>query len=271
MELISIITPARNAGKAILEAAESVLAQSYVDWEWIVVDNGSTDGSIEALKTAFSDQRIKFLSEQEKGVSKARNKGMMHMSGTFLCFLDADDRLPEHSLSSRLEVLKTDSLVSFCDGAVDYWDETFTKRTKRWTPLFRGEPLYELCSLSGSCFFGNTWMIRVDASHEYQMNEDLNYCEDLEFYIRLSGQGLYSYTSETVLHYRQGHQSAMANLRGLETGYYTLSRLIERNSRISRDASLELTNRSRFIMIKSYFKALKFGSGLRVILSGLRP
>ena len=78
--LISIILPAHNAGPYLRECVDSVLAQTWRNWELLLVDNGSTDGTA-AIAASFTDPRINVLFEPVQGVSVARNKGLAAMSG----------------------------------------------------------------------------------------------------------------------------------------------------------------------------------------------
>ncbi|QRN85485.1 glycosyltransferase [Clostridia bacterium] len=92
----SIITPAYNAEKFIVRGIESVLNQTFDDFELIVVDDGSNDQTLERLKT-INDERLVVISQSNKGVSVARNTGISHARGEFICFLDADDEYrPNH-------------------------------------------------------------------------------------------------------------------------------------------------------------------------------
>lgn len=92
----SIITPAYNAEKFIIRGIESVLNQTFDDFELIVVDDGSTDRTLERLKT-INDERLVVISQSNRGVSVARNTGISHAHGEFVCFLDADDEYrPNH-------------------------------------------------------------------------------------------------------------------------------------------------------------------------------
>ncbi|HQB02755.1 MAG TPA: glycosyltransferase family A protein, partial [Candidatus Hydrogenedentes bacterium] len=86
--VISIITPARNQERYIQEMLRSIQAQSFQQWECIVVDDASTDGTADAVHS-LHDPRIRLIShEVRQGVSHARNTGMAHAAGTFLYFLD---------------------------------------------------------------------------------------------------------------------------------------------------------------------------------------
>ncbi len=89
---VSIIIPAYNAEGYIRECLDSVLAQSFKDYELIVVDDGSTDSTNDILKEyACSDSRMKVLQQKNSGQSVARNNGLRHSTGRFVVFVDSDD------------------------------------------------------------------------------------------------------------------------------------------------------------------------------------
>src|SRR5688572_1866005 len=91
-KLVSVIIPAYNAGPFISETLESVLAQTYSNWEVIVVNDGSKDNTENILKQySEKDPRISFISKTNSGVSDTRNKGIDKAKGEFIAFLDADD------------------------------------------------------------------------------------------------------------------------------------------------------------------------------------
>jgi glycosyltransferase involved in cell wall biosynthesis len=105
MPAVSVITPCFNSERFVLEMIESVQAQSFQDWELILVDDGSTDGTLEVLEEAArSDPRLKVISTPNGGVSKARNRGLAERDPTsdFVAFLDSDDAWLPDTLTSLL-------------------------------------------------------------------------------------------------------------------------------------------------------------------------
>jgi glycosyltransferase involved in cell wall biosynthesis len=88
--LVSIMMPAYNAEAFIAQAIESVLAQTMTDWELIIVDDGSTDGT-PAVTDRYQDPGIRVLRQPNGGESIARNTALQHMRGSLVAFLDADD------------------------------------------------------------------------------------------------------------------------------------------------------------------------------------
>lgn len=98
----SVIMPTWNRRESLAAAIDSVIAQSYVDWELIVCDDGSTDGSIEAIRTRYANiitvGRLRILALPHRGVSAARNAGLQAASGTWIAYLDSDNTWHPHYL-----------------------------------------------------------------------------------------------------------------------------------------------------------------------------
>src|SRR3954465_7326609 len=95
--LITVIMPAYNAESYISDAIRSVMSQSYENWELLVVDDGSDDKTAEII-TSFTDHRIRYFRQVNKGVSAARNLALTQLRGDYFCFFDSDDILPRKSL-----------------------------------------------------------------------------------------------------------------------------------------------------------------------------
>lgn len=117
--MISIIMPVYNGEKFMVRAIKSVISQSYKDWELLVIDDGSTDGSYKiAYDYAKLDERIIPLKNEKSshGANAARNIGIRAAHGEYITFLDCDDYYLVDSLENRLECLKKHSDVSLVYG-----------------------------------------------------------------------------------------------------------------------------------------------------------
>lgn len=91
-KLVSIITPLYNGERFIGQTIESVLAQTYPNWEMIIVNDGSKDGGADIVRRyAAQDERIRFFEQPNSGCASARNHGLREANGRFYCFLDSDD------------------------------------------------------------------------------------------------------------------------------------------------------------------------------------
>ena len=105
MPHVSIITPAWNAAEFLAETIDSVRAQTFTDWELLVIDDGSTDETAALVQRyATMDSRVRLLQQRNSGPSAARNRGMRSASGQFFAFLDSDDRWHPRYLRAQLDV-----------------------------------------------------------------------------------------------------------------------------------------------------------------------
>ena len=112
--LFSIIIPVYNVEKYLRECLESVLCQTYEDWETICINDGSTDGSATILEEyAAKDSRFKVISQANGGLSVARNSGLEAASGDYVLFLDSDDYLEKDALRIIADNLSDEDLLCF--------------------------------------------------------------------------------------------------------------------------------------------------------------
>lgn len=123
---ISIIIPAYNAEKEIVRCIDSILNQTYNCFEIIIIDDGSTDRTLEICKKyAEKDVRILVKSQENKGVSATRNLGLNLSRGKYICFVDADDYLDCRYLEILLKnILKTNADISMCKWSRNGIDQT---------------------------------------------------------------------------------------------------------------------------------------------------
>jgi glycosyltransferase involved in cell wall biosynthesis len=229
-----------------------------------VINDGSTDQTGKLL-LEYSDPRIRVFLQPNLGVSAARNVGVKHMHGDYLCFLDADDVLPERSLEARLKVMQQDDSITFVDGMVIYTDAQLNPTGEIYLPKFKGRPLTLLLRFSRKAFFGNTWMIRMRPDGVYSFDVTLNFCEDLFFYVTICGKSdVYSNTTEPVLFYRKHEQSSTLRLSDLETGYFDFFNKVKELLSINLRTRVLMKVRIKKVMFMTHlfdggdiFKALK--------------
>lgn len=106
--MFSVVIPLYNKEKYILRAVESVLSQSFINFELIIVDDGSVDSSLDVVKSV-SDTRIKIIKQANQGVSSARNKGMSEAKYDWIAFLDGDDAWASNHLNELKKVINISS------------------------------------------------------------------------------------------------------------------------------------------------------------------
>jgi len=143
MPTVSIITPLYNKAAYIVDTIQSVLSQTYSDWEMLIVDNASTDGSWEQAQ-AFQDSRIRLLQSPKQGPGAARNYGLNLAEGEWIQFLDADDLLEADHLEQQLSVAKQnpDAEIIACRWQ-EFTDENPTLKILQ-QPVGIGQPIQVL-------------------------------------------------------------------------------------------------------------------------------
>ncbi len=105
--MVSIIIPVFNAAEFLEKTIQSVFEQTYVNWELIIVDDGSTDGSALIAKGCLTDNRVQYFFKANSGVSDSRNFGADKAQGKYLCFLDADDLFYADNLQEKVTFLES--------------------------------------------------------------------------------------------------------------------------------------------------------------------
>ena len=106
MMKISVIIPVYNTARTLPRCLDSIICQTYSDWECIVVDDGSTDDSPEIIKKySIKDKRIKFICQSNSGVSAARNRGIKDSSGEYITFIDSDDYVESDYFKQAVDLL----------------------------------------------------------------------------------------------------------------------------------------------------------------------
>jgi GT2 family glycosyltransferase len=127
---VSVVVPCYNLGAYLDEAVDSVLAQTFRDFEIIIVDDGSTEPATQALLAGYRRPSTQVVRAAHAGLAAARNLGIAHARGQYLCALDADDRLAPSYLEKTVRVLDDDPSVTF----VSSWLRAFGEEDWEWTP-----------------------------------------------------------------------------------------------------------------------------------------
>jgi glycosyltransferase involved in cell wall biosynthesis len=197
MPRVSIIIPTYNRAGYLTESVQSVLDQSFGDFELIVVDDGSTDNTKEAIES-FKDPHIRYIYQENRGISAARNTGIKHSSGEYVAFLDSDDlRLPRY-LEKNVELLdsRPDIGIVFSDLYV-FESETESSLGSMWKGVLKYRESYlreiesgvrrPLAALFKDGPFSNAFIVRRQVLDEagYYDESLPNGNEDFEFYVRV--------------------------------------------------------------------------------------
>jgi teichuronic acid biosynthesis glycosyltransferase TuaG len=256
--LVSIIMPAWNAADYLQESVGSVLAQTYANWELLIVDDGSTDGT-RAFLDGLVDPRIRIFHQENRGVSAARNVALDEARGELITFLDADDALPERSLEIRVTHMLDNPDIDILDGVVTVNDRTLGRELRRRVPGEDGPFFPRLIRLNPDVFFGPFYMMRREAVGNCRFEPGLTHCEDLLFFLQAADVGSLRYGSvrEDVYSYRVTSASAMSNLAGLERGYLKLYERAQDLTQASMEEREYLYRRIRRILVRSWLRRFR--------------
>lgn len=150
--LVSVIVPVYNAEHCVSDCVESILAQTYVNLEVLLIDDGSTDNTLDLLnRIASKDSRVRVLTKHNGGVSSARNLGLDNALGDFFGFVDADDTVEPDMFEVLLSAcLNTGSEVACCGFNRESRESRFSACRKDGTPSLMNREEFLLGVITGS-------------------------------------------------------------------------------------------------------------------------
>jgi glycosyltransferase involved in cell wall biosynthesis len=176
MPFFSIITPTYNRAKFINKALESVLKQTFLDFEYIIIDDGSTDNTRGIIET-FSDNRIRYIYQENQERSAARNHGIDLANGQYICFLDSDD----YYLENHLEILWQNITKIAKPGL--YYTQSYKQNIQSniITPIIQNTNVSKINFLLNNFLFINSICISTSImkQKEFQFPIEYNSWEDL--------------------------------------------------------------------------------------------
>jgi glycosyltransferase involved in cell wall biosynthesis len=211
--------PAYNAEAYIGEAIQSILSQSYMQWELIIVDDGSTDHTVEIVEK-YSDPRIKLVRQDNSGEAAARNTALRNIQGEFLAFLDADDLYLPHHLQSTVGYLLSHDQVDgvYTDGFyIDQAGNRLQTLSSRRRGPFEGNVFEEVVYSSNVfgppvCVVLRTKLIH---NHKLAFDEDITIGPDWDFFIKYAELANFKYIDQLTCLYRL-HTNNISILTSLE-------------------------------------------------------
>lgn len=181
---ISVIVPVYNAEHTIIETLDSIRNQAFTDFEVIIVNDGSTDNSQALLKDYISsDQRFQLITQNNAGVSAARNTGLDNVRGEWVCFIDSDDLIGERYLEKLYENSSNDYLI--CCSSIFEFKDNINNVIRLWNIDKNNldKPLsYILNNKLGVYIWGKLY--QAEKLDNIRFNPDICVGEDFEFNIK---------------------------------------------------------------------------------------
>lgn len=201
MPLISIVTPAYNAAATIGDTIASVQAQKFRDWEMIIIDDGSSDGtSARVEQESAHDGRIRLVQRVEggNGPARARNRGLAAATGRYICFLDADDLWLPEKLDHQLRFMQEKNAAISTTAYRRFSSDGRLGRVLRGPDIVTFDTL-----LKNTCVATSASMHDREHTGPVRMREDLRGHEDLAFWLTLTAQGHdILFLNEDLMRYR---------------------------------------------------------------------
>lgn len=228
MPKATVIIPTYNRAALVKEAVDSVLQQSFSNFEVIVVDDGSTDGTREEMQK-YRDPRICYYYKENGGVSTARNTGLKMAKGQYILFLDSDDLWPDNYLEVMLEKLKEkpEYGAAYCGRAIGYPDgrvgtncePDHSKSGWITQELFLKNRLAAVRT-PGTCF-------HRDVLEGFEFEPLLRNAQDIDAWLRLSLKTKFLFVTEVCFIHRGSNKHGISP-RTMRTGSGNKILLLER-------------------------------------------
>lgn len=216
MPTISVIVPAYNAEQTILETIASLRWQTFSDFELIVINDGSTDRTLDRLNTV-RDARLKIFSYENAGVSIARNRGLQHATGDFITFIDADDLWTSDKLELQLSALKQCPQAGVAYSKTYFMDEPGKTFHVDNLPLPEGDVYARLLTKNFLLSPGSNPLIRRQALESVNgFDSNFTHGEDWDLYLRLASQWEFVAVQQPQVFYRQSSTSASSQVEVME-------------------------------------------------------
>lgn len=201
--VVSVVMPVYNASRYIGQAVQSILDQSFREFELIVVDDGSDDGTAEVVRRlAAADPRVRVLSQSNSGVSAAANAGIREATGEFVARMDADDVALPDRLALQVAYMQTNPHVVCLGGAFEVMDARGRVLTCLYPPLTHSR--IDSLLMRGHCAITQPTALMRREALERVGGYDSSYvqAEDLDLWLRLGETGTLANLSVPVIRYR---------------------------------------------------------------------
>lgn len=209
---VSVIIPSYNHAGYLPSAIQSILAQTFADWEAIIVDDGSTDDTPETV-IQFVDSRIRYIYQENRGLSGARNTGIGAAQGTLVAFLDADDAWMPDFLARMVGLLDADASLGGAYCGFRYMDEIgapLGQHTLRVVPPdhFRME------LLRGCWIIPSSVVVRMHVIQQIGLFENsLSGCADYDLWLRIAERYRFAGVPEVLVWYRRSGNNMSDGVR----------------------------------------------------------
>jgi len=213
---LSVVLPVYNAEKFVAKAVQSVLDQTYKDFELIIINDGSRDSSLEIIQS-FKDPRIRLIDQENQGLAKTLNIGLKLAKGDYIARMDADDICLKHRFQEQITYLKKHPDIGLLGTAVEIIDEN-DKHLSYHAPYIGHSKLVQFMNEKGNPFKHPTVMFKKDLAVECGgFNEQIGkYFEDYFLWNLIAEKAKVENLPKVLLKYRMSSGSIMSTLKSRE-------------------------------------------------------
>ena len=266
---ISVIIPTYNYAKYLPRAIDSVLAQTYKDFEIIVVDDGSTDHTKEVLMPYVD--KIRYIYQPNQGISAARNRGLKESQGRWIAFLDADDSWIPEKLALQIDIPAKDPLVKLIYGKVILFreDGTVVENYPTRDPGRNAQELAErLGYLPTSTIMASKDIIMKVGSFD----EDLPTSEDVDLWVRIARVAKIYEVNEPILayHYNHGGNTTSNEMKMYEGWVRFHYKVLREYKDITPAKIFRILAKNEYALARIYCGQKKFKESLTYALRAIR-
>ena len=208
MSTISILTPFKNAAPFLRDCIESVLSQSYSSFEWILVNDHSTDQSTYIIE-AYPDDRIQLYTNKGKGILAALQTAQQYITGTYVTRMDADDIMPVNKLKALLDILNINSSGTVATGKVKYFSKSEISpgylKYESWLNQTAEKGLFYQRIYRECVVASPNWLMYTLDFDSFSGYNQLSYPEDYDMVFRFREKGFEIKASSEVTHLWREH------------------------------------------------------------------
>ena len=208
MAKVTVIIPTFNRSQVLPRAIDSVFSQSFEDWELIVVDDGSDDGTDTLLKT-YKDPRVTVMTQNNRGVSAARNLAIKASQSLYVAFLDSDDEWLSHKLQDQINYMEENDDIPLVHG-----EEIWVRNGVRVNPMKKhkksgGDVFAD--SLKLCCISPSPALMRKTIFEEVgHFREDFAVCEDYDLWLKITSRYPVGFLSHSLIKKYGGHEDQLS-------------------------------------------------------------
>ncbi len=234
--LISIIVPAYNSVNTLKATVTSIIDQDYENWELLIVNDGSNDGTGKLVKSFLNDSRIKLFDQKNQGVAIARNTGILNSNGEYLAFLDADDIWHPQKLNKQINYYNKNPELALVHTRTTIFNDLLDDgHLNNYVEPFAVETDYYRLLISDFITTSSVMLKKSNIGIDISFNSDYIGTEDWDLWIRIAENGKIGYIEEPLVYYRE-HQSGISknHTRQLHNDYLVREANVFKNQKIPR-------------------------------------